>query len=240
VAGARSAFCAGVKAGASVAVTLIPSSSVSVSAKLAVLSPYAQLVRDFAVVINMQVARTLRLFPPRGWLEDADDAQFAELTNEDGGRIAELLPELSVRLPESVAPPSAGDPDQARFRLFDAITRFWQRVARRRPLVWILDDLHWADTASLKLLELLARDMASSPLLLLGGFRHLDLNRRHPLSDTLAALSRLRQCQGLALRGMSRDATEALVGTLAGTVSGTAAGARYVSLECSQLSARVI
>lgn len=66
--------------------------------------------------------------------------------------------------------------------------------------------------------------------------RHLDLNRRHPLSDTLAALSRLRQCQ----RCKSRDATEALVGTLAGTVSGAAAGARYVSLECSQLSARVI
>jgi DNA-binding CsgD family transcriptional regulator len=158
----------------------------------------------------------------RGWLEDADDAQLAELMNEDCGLIAELLPELRPRLHESVAPPSAADPDQARFRLFDAITRFWQRVARRRPLVLILDDLHWADTASLKLLEFLARDMTTSPVLLLGGFRDLDLNRRHPLSDTLAALSRLGQCQRLALRGMTHDDTEALVGTLAGTVSGTA------------------
>lgn len=161
----------------------------------------------------------------RAWLDDADNAQLVELMSEDAGLISELLPELRQRLPKLTAPPAAAVPHQARFRLFDAITRFWQRVARRQPLALILDDLHWADTASLKLLEFLAQDMATCPLLLLGGFRHVDLNRSHPLSDTLAALSRLPQCQRLALGAMSREETEKLLCALTGTVAGAALAA---------------
>ncbi|MDN3520991.1 helix-turn-helix transcriptional regulator [Halomonas ramblicola] len=158
----------------------------------------------------------------RGWLEEADAALSGEIPDSDAGVIAELLPELRQRLPDLIEPPPIEDPAQARFRLLDTLTRFWQRAARHQPLVLILDDLHWVDTASLKLLEFLAREIATSPLLLLGSFRDNELRRQHPLSDTLGELSRLSHCQRLPLSGMSRDETERFLGSLAGDLPLTA------------------
>lgn len=157
-----------------------------------------------------------------GWLEDADETRLAEALGDDAGIIAELLPELRQRLADLPSPAPVSDPAQARFRLFDAITRFWQRAAQRQPLVLILDDLHWADTASLKLLEFLARELTASPLLLLGAYRDIELSRHDPLSDTLATLSRLPYCQRLALGGMSPEETEQFLGTFGSTFSLTA------------------
>ncbi|MDX1606175.1 MAG: LuxR C-terminal-related transcriptional regulator, partial [Candidatus Competibacterales bacterium] len=150
------------------------------------------------------------------------ETQLAEALGEDAGIIAELLPELHQRLPELPTPLSVDDPAQARFRLFDAITRFWQRAARHQPLALILDDLHYADTASLKLLEFLARELAASPLLLFGGYRDIELNRQHPLSDTLGTLSRLPYCQRLPLSGMSHEETEQFLDTFVRTLPLTA------------------
>lgn len=158
----------------------------------------------------------------RSWLEDANATGFAEVLNGDTGVIAELLPELHQRLPDLPSPPPAFNPAQARFRLFDAVTRFWQRAAQHQPLVLVLDDLHWADTVSLKLLEYVAREIGTSPLLLLGSYRDIELNRQHPLSDTLAELSRLSDCRRLPLSGMSRDETEQFLVTLAGALPLTA------------------
>lgn len=157
----------------------------------------------------------------RSWLEDADETRLAEALGDDAGVLAELLPELHQRLPDLPSPPPVSDPAQARFRLFDAITRFWQRAARHPPVVLILDDLHWADTASLKLLEFLARELTASPLLLLGSYRDIELSRQHPLSDTLGELSRLSHYQRLPLGGMSPEETEQFLGMLAGTNSAT-------------------
>lgn len=161
----------------------------------------------------------------RGWLEEDDSFLSGELTSSDAGVIAELLPELRQRLPDLRGPPPIDDPAQARFRLLDTLTRLWQQAARRQPLVLILDDLHWADIASLKLLEFLAREISTSSLLLLGSFRDNALSRQHPLSNTLGELSRLPHCQRLPLSGMSREETEEFLGSLAGALPLTAVAA---------------
>lgn len=57
----------------------------------------------------------------------------------------------------------------------------------------VLDDLHWADRPSLRLLRFLARELApaqSVKLLLVGCYRDADLSRQHPLSETLGKISR--------------------------------------------------
>ncbi len=54
-----------------------------------------------------------------------------------------------------------------------------------QPLVLVLDDLHWADEGSLRLLEFVARELAGARLLLIGTYRDVELSRRHPLSQTL-------------------------------------------------------
>jgi len=81
--------------------------------------------------------------------------------------LARLLPELRDRYPD--LPAHSTDEAFGHNRLFEAIARLLQQWAARRPLVLLLDDLQWADTATLDLLIYLARKLTElpAPLLLL-------------------------------------------------------------------------
>ena len=79
----------------------------------------------------------------------------------------------------------AGAASQA--ALFAQVRDYLAALAARRPLVLLLDDLHWADPASLDLLRFLARGLADLPLLLLATYRADELTRRHPLYQLLPA-----------------------------------------------------
>ena len=68
-------------------------------------------------------------------------------------------------------------PDQARFGLFDSLTSFLHAAAAARPLVLVLDDLHAADEASLRLLQFVARELRGAALLVVGAYRDADLRR---------------------------------------------------------------
>ena len=68
-------------------------------------------------------------------------------------------------------PMSAAAAADARFRLFEAETRWLSGLAADRPVLVVLDDLHWADEPSLRLLGFLARAIAAEPVLLLGAYR---------------------------------------------------------------------
>jgi predicted ATPase len=80
----------------------------------------------------------------------------------------------------------------------------------------VLDDLHWADEPSLRLLEYLAQEMADSRLLVVGTYRETELSRRHRLSDTLGALARAPHAVRLHLSGLSVDDVRCFVATTAG------------------------
>lgn len=73
-----------------------------------------------------------------------------------------------VLLPERAAE-ATGQVD--RFRLFDAVVAFLARLAEHRPVMVALDDLHWADEGSLRLLEFAARHLTAHAVLLLGAYR---------------------------------------------------------------------
>ena len=98
--------------------------------------------------------------------------------------ISEILPELGVRL-EGLEKPPVLEPEQARFRLFFSITTFLKNVSRSQPLVLVLDDLHWADESSLLLLEFLAREITSSPVLVVAAYRVNEVSGDHPLAKAL-------------------------------------------------------
>src|SRR5262245_60860156 len=117
--------------------------------------------------------------------------------------LAELLPELRERLPDLEPAPEVADPKQARFRLLDTTTTFLIEAARTERLVLILDDLHAADAGSLMLLEFVAHRLSDAPLLVVGTFRDVELTRGHPLSHTLAELTRERLFERLHLRGLA-------------------------------------
>ena len=124
----------------------------------------------------------------RAYARQAGDAELLEQMGPGAPDVAELVPEFRDRFP-SLPPLPSLDPDQARFRLFDSITGFLQNAARDAPLVVVIDDLHWADRSSLLLLEFVAREVRTSPVLLVGTYRDVGLGRRHPLSRTIAELA---------------------------------------------------
>jgi DNA-binding SARP family transcriptional activator/tetratricopeptide (TPR) repeat protein len=131
--------------------------------------------------------------------------------------LAELLPELRERWPDLEPAPDIADPKEARFRLLDTTTTFFIGAARTEPLVLILDDLHAADAGSLMLLEFVAHRLGDAALLVVGTFRDVELTRGHPLSHTLAELTRERLFERLPLRGLSEaDVKRYLEETLGG------------------------
>jgi len=80
-----------------------------------------------------------------------------------------------------------------------------------RPVVWIIEDLQWADDATLDALMVVARRIDRLPALLVATFRDDDIDRRHPLRRMLGALGAA-GVERIALTPLSRDAVGRLVG----------------------------
>jgi tetratricopeptide (TPR) repeat protein len=107
---------------------------------------------------------------------------------------------------ESMTAAAAAD---AQFRMFEAVARCLGSLAAGRPVLVVLDDLHWADEPSLRLLGFLARALAAKAVLLLGAYRDTEAS---PELRELAG-----QAQQLALAGLAPAEVEALAQDLAGS-----------------------
>jgi tetratricopeptide (TPR) repeat protein len=116
---------------------------------------------------------------------------------------------LQPAAPKPAEPMSAVAAGDARFRLFEAVARCLRRLAASRPVLVVLDDLHWADEPSLRLLGFLARALAAEPVALIGAYRDTEAP---PELRTIAG-----QAQQLALAGLLPDEVGALAQELAGT-----------------------
>ena len=102
-------------------------------------------------------------------------------------------------------------PDEERFRLFDAVSQFLIAMANRRAVVLLLDDLHWADKGTIALLRHVARFAPQHRLLLLGSYRDVELEAQHPLTDALGALYRETTCERIALQGLDEHEVAQLI-----------------------------
>ncbi|MCH8223014.1 MAG: protein kinase [Chloroflexi bacterium] len=132
--------------------------------------------------------------------------------------IAEIVADVKESLPDVQPPPTLDDPESARFRLFDSVATFLRNAGNVQPIVLVLDDLHWADGPSLKMLEFVARELASSRVMLVGTYRDMELNRRHPLSVTLGDLTREHLFERVLLRGLTREDVSRFIEIAAGVV----------------------
>ena len=137
----------------------------------------------------------------------ADDAALRAELGADGPVLAQLVPGLRARATDIDPIPPAGADAETRFRLLDAVASFLRRAAEREPLVLVLEDLHWADEASLALLVFVAREIRAAYLLLIATCREREPQRR---VRVLAEVMRLGQ--RVAVRGLDRAAVSALVG----------------------------
>ena len=118
--------------------------------------------------------------------------------------IGEMIPEVLEML-DGVQPAPTMEPDQARFRLFDAITRFLKTASEDSPLLLVIDDLQWADQPSLVLLEFLAQQLDASRILVVGTYRDTEAPPESPLGESLARLARLASFQRRTITGLLPD-----------------------------------
>jgi predicted ATPase len=151
----------------------------------------------------------------RSYVRQTEPKRLRSEMGPGSSDVAEIFPEKREALPGLEVPPNL-EPEQARFRLFDSITTFLKNAAKNQPLVIVLDDLHWADKPSLLLLQFLARQVAGDRLLVLGCYRDVDLSRQHPLSETLAQLTREPAFQRQLLRRLSREDSQYLIQAASG------------------------
>jgi tetratricopeptide (TPR) repeat protein len=119
-------------------------------------------------------------------------------------RITTILPELAPRLAESAN--RATESEQAPFELFEAIASWIRRSARRTPLVLLVDDLHWADEASVRLLQHVVEALRNEPVLIIGTYRDAEVPAGHPFATLLAEVPRLGKTEHVQLSRLSEDA----------------------------------
>jgi DNA-binding CsgD family transcriptional regulator len=128
--------------------------------------------------------------------------------------------ELFGRLPRADLPtPPAAFADragvgavQSQAELTAGVRAFFVAAAIRQPLMLLLDDLHWADAASLDLLRFLARDLVELPLVLVATYRNDELDRDHPLARLLPLLEQESETTRLTVRPLSSEAIQEFVG----------------------------
>jgi tetratricopeptide (TPR) repeat protein len=152
--------------------------------------PWTQLIRAYADGLERSVLR----------------AQLGDPLEE----VAPLVPELCDDEPATRT--GERGPEQARFALLDGVATLFRRAAARGALLLVIEDLHWADLASLELLRFLARELSSSRQLLLATFREGDAVGEQPLAQVLADLST--DSQRVSLAGLEIDAVAQLVSAM--------------------------
>jgi predicted ATPase len=115
-----------------------------------------------------------------------------------------LFPALGVRLgdlPAAYALPS----EQARLRLYEAVGTFLASIAEHQPVVLMLDDLQWADPASLDMLCYVASHHPAARLLIVGACRAGEAGANPALGKALDRLNRYRVLTALSLPPLSAE-----------------------------------
>lgn len=127
--------------------------------------------------------------------------------------LGRLLPDLGITVP----PPSAQGQEE-HVRLLRAIAEFLRSVSTASPVALMIDDLHWADSASVDLLDYLARSTRSHAVLMLGTYRSDEVDHDHPLYRTLLDLDRQRLAEVIPLSRFKQKDTGDLIASTIGEV----------------------
>ncbi|PZG20442.1 LuxR family transcriptional regulator [Nonomuraea aridisoli] len=136
-------------------------------------------------------------------------AALRQLVREQGpAGVTKLLPDGAERdlarlLPEFGEPGGNGETDRA--RLFEQFLTLLERLSESRPVILVIEDIHWADRSSRDLIAFLSRNLYIPQALIVMTYRSDDLHRQHPLRPVLAELGRVPGVHRLDLPRLSRD-----------------------------------
>jgi predicted ATPase/DNA-binding winged helix-turn-helix (wHTH) protein len=160
--------------------------------------------------------------PLHPWLEALREGiprlNFADLADLQPlwvAELSEILPELKrviPNLPVAISLP----PEHRQYRLFETLYRMVSSLAlRQAPIVFLLDDLQWADAGSLDFLCYIIERLAKEPLLILGTLRSEEVPREHHLGRLRHQGSRFGRLDEVHLTRLGEQEIQDLVKSLA-------------------------
>lgn len=163
------------------------------------------------------VVRPYELFaePLRHLIENSADDLLLELLGDGTAELARLVPSLDTRL-AAVPASRATDADAERYLLLAEVTRLLLTASMHRPVVLVLDDLQWADRASLQLLRHLVNSTRAARLLIIATYRDLGTARTDELVATLGDLHRHAAVTRIELQGLDEFAVVTFLEAAAG------------------------
>jgi DNA-binding CsgD family transcriptional regulator/tetratricopeptide (TPR) repeat protein len=150
----------------------------------------------------------------RSVLRDVGDAEFRRLAGPGLAQILQVVPDLRGHFPDVT--PTPGDDAQTRFGTYDSVVQLLLDASGARPMVLVLDDLHWADTPSLLLLQLLAGQLPHSRLIVIATYRDRELATDHLLRTHLADFVRRGETTELPIAGLRNPEVVSLLRVLTG------------------------
>ncbi|MBA0052249.1 ATPase [Streptomyces sp. AJS327] len=165
-----------------------------------------------------QTVRALRrAATPEEWRAVEEAASAADLAVLLGGEPGTPAPAGSATpAGASGTPAGGGESAPAGFRLYDAVTTALVAASQHRPVLVLLEDLHWADPESLRLLEFAAQHTWFERLLLVGTYRDVEGEAPgHPLRPLLLPL--VAKATTLTLTGLDDAGASALITRTTGT-----------------------
>ncbi len=129
--------------------------------------------------------------------------------------LGRLLPELD---PDAAAESAVGAVRAADgiqlAQLLELVLGLLARLSGRRPVMVVLEDLHWADQSTRELVAFLVRSLRGVRVLLLVTYRSDELNRRHPLRSLVTSWDRVRSVERIELRRFDRDEVATQLGAI--------------------------
>ena len=141
------------------------------------------------------------------------DQDLALLRADLGPMTAELA-QLFPQLGNGAQAAPAGDPAQAKLRMFESVVSLFELWARERGLLLVLDDIHWADSSTRHLLDYVARRLVRSRVMVLATYRSDELDRTHPLTRTVQTWQRAGLGETIAVEAMTPEQVAELIATI--------------------------
>ncbi|UQA57974.1 protein kinase domain-containing protein [Polyangium aurulentum] len=171
-------------------------------------TPYAALSQALRSVVRRRLGDPAEVLA--GW-----KAAWQDAAGPNGRILVDLIPELSHLLGETPPLVEVG-PQEAKTRFQQTVQRFVRATATSaHPLVLFLDDLQWADPASLSLLQEIVADPDAGHLWIIGAYRDNEAGEDHPLHAMARAVEEGgRHVRTLVLAPLGAAALEQMVGDM--------------------------
>jgi predicted ATPase/class 3 adenylate cyclase len=139
-----------------------------------------------------------------------DPDRLAESLGAARRELAQLFPQLARDEPAT----PVGDPGQAKLRLFEAVIALLSLAAQDQGVLLVVEDVHWADSATRELLDHLARRLTNTRSLLLLTYRSDELVRRHPLAPLLQSWRRSQVAEIVMLTALDQRQIAEMIGAI--------------------------